>query len=215
MAVGRVKQNIVARVVGRRRSPRLAIRWAAPAAGWAAATSPMRRRDFAATRTSWPACGAWRPGARISAATPPRYGFKVDYPNDLWDIQLTYKRIGRDFDPSIGFVPRRAVHLYNGQINNRTRLARGPASAAVSRVHPVARDRPVRTLGELSRLHRAGELAVPQRRSVRAQRQPDRRAPGRRRSKSRTASSFRPARTTGGATASRSAPRRNAGSTRS
>ena len=54
------------------------------------------------------------------------YGFKVDYPNDLWDIQLTAKRIGRDFDPSIGFVPRRAVYLYNGQINNRTRLSHGP-----------------------------------------------------------------------------------------
>ena len=39
------------------------------------------------------------------------FGFKVDYPNDLWDIQLTAKRIGRDFDPSIGFVPRRAVYL--------------------------------------------------------------------------------------------------------
>jgi hypothetical protein len=54
------------------------------------------------------------------------FGFKVDYPNDLWDIQLTAKRIGRDFDPSIGFVPRRAVYLYNGQINNRTRLSSGP-----------------------------------------------------------------------------------------
>jgi hypothetical protein len=54
------------------------------------------------------------------------YGFKVDYPNDLWDIQLTAKRLGRDFDPSIGFVPRRAVYLYNGQINNRTRLSKGP-----------------------------------------------------------------------------------------
>ena len=54
------------------------------------------------------------------------YGFKVDYPNDLWDVQLTAKRVGRDFDPSIGFVPRRAVYLYNGQINNRTRLANGP-----------------------------------------------------------------------------------------
>jgi hypothetical protein len=54
------------------------------------------------------------------------YGFKVDYPNDLWDIQLTAKRIGRDFDPSIGFVPRRSVYLYNGQINNRTRLSRSP-----------------------------------------------------------------------------------------
>jgi hypothetical protein len=53
-------------------------------------------------------------------------GFKVDYPNDLWDMQITAKRIGRDFDPSIGFVPRHAVYLYNGQIDNRTRLANGP-----------------------------------------------------------------------------------------
>ena len=53
-------------------------------------------------------------------------GFKVDYPNDKWDIQLTAKRIGRNFDPSVGFVPRRAVYLYNGQIDNRTRLSHGP-----------------------------------------------------------------------------------------
>jgi hypothetical protein len=53
-------------------------------------------------------------------------GFKIDYPNDEWDIALTYKRIGRDFDPSLGFVPRRAVHLYNLGIDNRTRIARGP-----------------------------------------------------------------------------------------
>lgn len=26
------------------------------------------------------------------------HGFKIDYPNDLWDIALTCKRIGRDFD---------------------------------------------------------------------------------------------------------------------
>ena len=54
------------------------------------------------------------------------YGFKVDYPNNLWDMQFTYKRIGHDFDPSLGFVPRRGVHLIEGQTNNRTRLARGP-----------------------------------------------------------------------------------------
>ncbi len=38
-------------------------------------------------------------------------GFKVDYPNDLWDVALTYKRIGDGFDPSLGFVPRPGVHL--------------------------------------------------------------------------------------------------------
>ena len=54
------------------------------------------------------------------------YGLKIDYPNDLWDIAFTYKRIGRDFDPSLGFVPRRAVHLYHGAHDNRTRLSSGP-----------------------------------------------------------------------------------------
>jgi hypothetical protein len=66
------------------------------------------------------------------------YGFKVDYPNDLWDMQITYKRIGRDFDPSLGFVPRRAVHLINGQANNRTRLARGPLQQLFHQFQPFA-----------------------------------------------------------------------------
>jgi Domain of unknown function (DUF5916) len=54
------------------------------------------------------------------------YGFKVDYPNDEWDIQLTGKRIGRNFDPSLGFVPRPAVYLVDAGIDNQTRISRGP-----------------------------------------------------------------------------------------
>jgi Domain of unknown function (DUF5916) len=54
------------------------------------------------------------------------HGFKVDYPNDLWDLALTYKRIGRDFDPSVGFVPRRAAHLWNVGANFSPRLRHGP-----------------------------------------------------------------------------------------
>ncbi|MBI4888273.1 MAG: hypothetical protein HY824_14360, partial [Acidobacteria bacterium] len=54
------------------------------------------------------------------------YAFKVDYPNDKWDARLWYKRIGRDFDPSLGFVPRRAAQLWNPSLSNRTRFARGP-----------------------------------------------------------------------------------------
>jgi len=38
------------------------------------------------------------------------YGFKVDYPNDLWDAGFTYIRIAEEFDPSLGFVPRTGVH---------------------------------------------------------------------------------------------------------
>lgn len=40
-------------------------------------------------------------------------GGKVDYPNDLWDVALTWKRIGESFDPSLGFVPRPGVWLVN------------------------------------------------------------------------------------------------------
>jgi hypothetical protein len=64
------------------------------------------------------------------------HGLTVDYPNDLWDINFVYKRIGRDFDPSLGFVPRRAVHLINGQANNRTRLARGPIQQLFHQFQP-------------------------------------------------------------------------------
>ena len=38
------------------------------------------------------------------------FGFKIDYPNDLWDVALVYSRIGEQFDPSFGFVPRKGVH---------------------------------------------------------------------------------------------------------
>lgn len=54
------------------------------------------------------------------------HGFKVDYPNDLLDVALTYKRIGRDFDPSIGFVPRAAVRLWDLSAEFSPRLVRGP-----------------------------------------------------------------------------------------
>ncbi len=68
-------------------------------------------------------------------------GLMIDYPNDLWDIALNYKRIGRDFDPSLGFVPRRAVQLLNMQANNRTRLARGPLQQLTHQFQPfVATD---------------------------------------------------------------------------
>lgn len=40
------------------------------------------------------------------------FGFKVDYPNDLWDCYVTYRRVGDGFDPSLGFVARPAVNSY-------------------------------------------------------------------------------------------------------
>jgi hypothetical protein len=37
---------------------------------------------------------------------------KVDYPNDIWDLALTYLRIGDAFDPSLGFVPRKGINSW-------------------------------------------------------------------------------------------------------
>ncbi len=43
------------------------------------------------------------------------FGGKIDYPNDTWDLALTYQRIGDGFDPSLGFVPRRGIHNIAGR----------------------------------------------------------------------------------------------------
>jgi hypothetical protein len=42
------------------------------------------------------------------------FGLEIDYPNDLWDCALIYRRIGDGFDPSLGFVPRRGINSYEG-----------------------------------------------------------------------------------------------------
>ncbi len=47
------------------------------------------------------------------------FGAKIDYPNDVWDIALTYLRIGDGFDPSLGFVPRPGIHKLTGGANYR------------------------------------------------------------------------------------------------
>jgi hypothetical protein len=36
-------------------------------------------------------------------------GFLIDYPNDRWDVALSWKQIGTDFRPALGFVPRVAI----------------------------------------------------------------------------------------------------------
>jgi hypothetical protein len=52
------------------------------------------------------------------------WGGKVDYPNDLWDVALTYKWIGDGFDPSLGFVPRPGVQIVNFNANFQPRPKR-------------------------------------------------------------------------------------------
>ena len=51
-------------------------------------------------------------------------GAKIDYPNDLWDVALTYKWVGEAFDPSLGFVQRPGAQLITLNITNTPRPQR-------------------------------------------------------------------------------------------
>ncbi|MDH3497958.1 MAG: carbohydrate binding family 9 domain-containing protein, partial [Gemmatimonadota bacterium] len=44
-------------------------------------------------------------------------GGAITYPNDTWDVAVRYRRIGDEFDPSLGFVPRRGVQLLNADVD--------------------------------------------------------------------------------------------------
>ncbi|HUQ80490.1 MAG TPA: DUF5916 domain-containing protein [Gemmatimonadaceae bacterium] len=70
--------------------------------------------------------GAWGLAMDREDLTGRRHaiGGRVDYPNDLWDIALSYKWIGDDFDPSLGFVPRPGVQIVNFNMNYQPRPTR-------------------------------------------------------------------------------------------
>ncbi len=44
-------------------------------------------------------------------------GIKIDYPNDLWDWFVQFRRVGDAFDPSMGFVARKAFYNYSGKVD--------------------------------------------------------------------------------------------------
>jgi uncharacterized protein DUF5916 len=50
-------------------------------------------------------------------------GFLIDYPNDLWGLSFSTKRIGDAFDPSLGFVPRAGIYSYAAGIEYKPRPA--------------------------------------------------------------------------------------------
>ncbi len=64
------------------------------------------------------------------------HGLQIDYPNNLWDVAFTYKRIGKNFDPSLGFVPRPAVFLYNFNLEHSPRFETGPLQQTSFELRP-------------------------------------------------------------------------------
>jgi hypothetical protein len=52
------------------------------------------------------------------------WGGKIDYPNDLWDVALTFKEIGAAFRPALGFVRRAGIRKMNAKADFMPRPGR-------------------------------------------------------------------------------------------
>ncbi len=52
------------------------------------------------------------------------WGFKVDYPNDLWDCAATFNQFGDALRPALGFLPRPGVRRYTSKCDYMPRPSR-------------------------------------------------------------------------------------------
>ena len=50
------------------------------------------------------------------------FGFAVNYPNEPWRGNFSFKQVGGDFAPALGFANRRGVRIYDGFFGYRLRL---------------------------------------------------------------------------------------------
>jgi hypothetical protein len=57
-------------------------------------------------------------------------GFSIDYPNDLWFANLSWKQIGENFNAALGFVPRTGIRKTNAMFMFRPR----PEKAGVRQI---------------------------------------------------------------------------------
>jgi hypothetical protein len=53
------------------------------------------------------------------------FGLRLDYPNDLWDINSSYAYYGDALDPGLGFLPRPGVQTYSLGFNFMPRPEKG------------------------------------------------------------------------------------------
>lgn len=72
--------------------------------------------------------GAWyaRSTGDLAQGDPDGYGFKVDYPNDLWDLAAVFRRFGDALDPKLGFLPRPGTRQYDAYAAYQPRPQGGP-----------------------------------------------------------------------------------------
>jgi hypothetical protein len=53
------------------------------------------------------------------------FGFRANYPNDLWDIQTTYAYYGESLDPGLGYMMRQGIQTAFARIGFQPRPAKG------------------------------------------------------------------------------------------
>lgn len=51
-----------------------------------------------------------------TAGNDSAFGVRVNYPNDLWNVNVNWKQIGEDFLPALGFVNRTGIRKFNGGV---------------------------------------------------------------------------------------------------
>ncbi|MBI2840408.1 MAG: hypothetical protein HYX75_18985 [Acidobacteria bacterium] len=64
-------------------------------------------------------------------------GFELDYPNDLWSVALSGKRIGENFNPAMGFVPRTGIHSTDLRVAFQPRPDRFGISQFIFELEPT------------------------------------------------------------------------------
>lgn len=72
--------------------------------------------------------GGWyaRSAGDLAPGNPSGYGFKVDYPNDLWNVAAVFTQFGDALDPKLGFLPRPGTRQYDTYVAYQPRPRGGP-----------------------------------------------------------------------------------------
>ena len=73
---------------------------------------------------------AFRTEDEFSGRTDYAGGFSIDYPNDKWFANLSWKQIGEDFHAALGFVPRTGIRKTNAMFMFRPR----PEKAGIRKI---------------------------------------------------------------------------------
>jgi len=60
--------------------------------------------------------GVWGLQNHSADGSDEAFGGMIDYPNDLVDVAVAYKYIGEDFTPSLAFVPRTGVQIFQAEV---------------------------------------------------------------------------------------------------